>query len=357
MIPRNADGRPAPQSSAMETAAPDKPRKDRFTSRRALLALLAGAALVGGGLTRRAFTRDLRALEARLRGRSRLLATRFGDLEFADVGEGAPLLMIHGTGGGFDQGLRFADRLLTAGLRVIAPSRFGYLRSAFPEGASPERQADAFVALLDHLRIDRLPVAGGSAGALSAAWFARRHPDRCTGLVLLVPAANVAGRDPVTMPGWQTWAMDRLLGSDALFWSACRLMPRQLIGSILATDPALLDSVSPDEARRARTILWDILPVSARRQGILDDARRAGSPAGIDFADIAAPTLILSTEDDRFGTAATARILAAAIPKARLVIYPTGGHIWLGHDAEVASEIEAFVASLSKAAPENSPRL
>lgn len=330
----------------METAKPDKPRKDRFTSRRALLALLAGGALVGGGLTRRAFTRDLRALEARLRGRSRLLGTRFGDLEFADVGKGAPLLMIHGTGGGFDQGLRFADRLLTGGLRVIAPSRFGYLRSAFPEDASPERQADAFVALLDHLGIDRLPVVGGSAGALSAAWFARRHPDRCAGLVLLVPAANVAGRDPVAMPGWQTWAMDRLLGSDALFWSACRLAPRQLIGSILATDPALLDSVSAEEARRARAILWDILPVSARRRGILDDARRAGSPAGIDFADITAPTLILSVEDDRFGTAATARTIAAAMPSARLVIYPTGGHIWLGHDADVAAEIKTFVADL-----------
>ena len=187
----------------MKTDKPDKPRESLFATRRGVL-LLAGAALVGGGLTRWAFTRDLRALEVRLRGRSRLLATPSGPIEYADVGKGAPLLMIHGTGGGFDQGLRFADRLLTGGLRVIAPSRFGYLRSAFPEDASPERQADAFVALLDHLGIDRLPVVGGSAGALSAAWFARRHPDRCAGLVLLVPAANVAGRDPVVMPGWQT---------------------------------------------------------------------------------------------------------------------------------------------------------
>jgi dienelactone hydrolase len=40
--------------------------------------------------------------------------------------------MIHGTGGGFDQGLLFARRLVDAGYRVIAPSRFGYLRSDFP---------------------------------------------------------------------------------------------------------------------------------------------------------------------------------------------------------------------------------
>ena len=29
-------------------------------------------------------------------------------------------------------GLRFADALMARGLRVIAPSRFGYLRSDFP---------------------------------------------------------------------------------------------------------------------------------------------------------------------------------------------------------------------------------
>ena len=54
------------------------------------------------------------------------------------------------------------------------------------------------------------------------------------------------------------------------------------------------------------------------------------------------PTLILSCEDDLFGTAETARRLAALIPNARLKIWPEGGHIWLGHDADVAHEIAAF---------------
>lgn len=76
--------------------------------------------------------------------------------------------MIHGTGGGFDQGLRFADALIAHGVRVIAPSRFGYLRSDFPVNPSLAEQADALASLLDNLGIDRIAVIGGSAGALSA---------------------------------------------------------------------------------------------------------------------------------------------------------------------------------------------
>lgn len=55
------------------------------------------------------------------------------------------------------------------------------------------------------------------------------------------------------------------------------------------------------------------------------------------------PTRVISLEDDRFGTAATVRYIAAAVPEATLTIYPSGGHIWLGYDAEVAAVIEAFV--------------
>jgi 2-hydroxy-6-oxonona-2,4-dienedioate hydrolase len=57
------------------------------------------------------------------------------------------------------------------------------------------------------------------------------------------------------------------------------------------------------------------------------------------------PTLILSCEDDLFGTAETSRRLAALIPDARLTIWPEGGHIWLGHDADAAKEITALVAA------------
>jgi pimeloyl-ACP methyl ester carboxylesterase len=166
-------------------------------------------------------------------------------------------------------------------------------------------------------------------------------------LILLVPAANVRGRDPVEMGTMQRFAVERLVRSDLLYWAALHISPDRLVGSLLATDPALLAQASPSERSRAYRILDELMPIGARSRGMLNDARLAGNPARIDFARIAAPTLIISVEDDRFDTARTARDIAAAMPGARLVVYPSGGHIWIGHDEEIASEISRFVTQAS----------
>lgn len=313
--------------------------------RRLALAALGVAAggLLGAGWTVRSAEAARARAERRLAGRSRVVPTRFGAVEFAVAGDGPPLLMIHGTGGGFDQGLRFSQALLRRGHQAIAPSRFGYLRSDFPADPSSERQADAFADLLDHLGIERLPVAGGSAGALSAAQFALRHPQRCRSLVLLVPAANLHGQDPVEFDALQRLVVERVLASDTLFWLASNTMRPTLIRTLLATDPALLDRVSPAERERALAVLEELMPISARVRGLLNDARLAGSPAALDLRSITVPTLVLSAEDDRFGTARTARDIASAVPGAKLVVFPRGGHLLLGHDDDVADAISAFV--------------
>jgi pimeloyl-ACP methyl ester carboxylesterase len=66
----------------------------------------------------------------------------------------------------------------------------------------------------------------------------------------------------------------------------------------------------------------------------------------MDFTQLAMPVLIVSTEDDRFGTAQTARDIAARLPQARLVIHPDGGHLWLGRDEAVADEVQRFIRGI-----------
>ena len=314
-----------------------------FPTRRQLLIGAGAGALIGGGYVWSRFRQAVATADRRVAGRSSTIATPFGMLEYAIAGSGPPLLMIHGTGGGFDQGLRFAAALKRLGHRIIAPSRFGYLRSSFPADPSLANQADALAALLDYLAIDRLAVAGGSAGALTATAFALRHPDRCSALVLLVPAANVDGADPVEMSALQETAVRTLLTSNFAYWSALNTSPERLIGTLLATDPVLLAKVSQTERARAFAILSDIMPISARAKGMLNDARQAGHPAAMDFAQLRMPVLLISAEDDRFGTAATARKIAKVVPKAELTILPDGGHIWLGHDNEVALRMHRFL--------------
>lgn len=116
--------------------------------------LFAGGAavLAAGASVWSAFDRDMAAAHARLEGRSTVVDSPFGPIEYAEAGQGPPVLVIHGSGGGFDQGLEMmGEELATRGFRVIAPSRFGYLRSGRPPDASPERQADAFAWLLARL--------------------------------------------------------------------------------------------------------------------------------------------------------------------------------------------------------------
>ncbi|MCX7042768.1 MAG: alpha/beta hydrolase [Gammaproteobacteria bacterium] len=312
-------------------------------SRRRKWLLAAAVAALAAIVVFALFKADLREARARLEGRSATIATAGGRMEYAVAGVGPPLLMIHGTGGGFDQGLLFSEKVAAQGVQVIAPSRFGYLRSSFPPDHSSEAQADAFVALLDHLQLDKVVVAGGSAGALSAVQFAIRHPDRTSALILIVPAANVQGHDPNEMSPAQEWMVRRLVTSDFAYWSARKLAPKKLIGFLLATDPALLDQVPADERDRAYRILDQMLPISARWQGMLNDAHLAGHPARMDFRGIRIPTLIISAEDDRFGTAGTSKAIARQMPSSELLMFPDGGHVLLGHDETSARAIARFV--------------
>lgn len=318
-------------------------------SRRAFLSLglATGAVVVGGGLVWSAYAAAMDAARARVATGSLVVETRHGVMEYAVAGEGPPLLMIHGTGGGFDQGLAFARGLIAAGYRVIAPSRFGYLRSALPADPSSENQADVFVDLLDALGIDKVPVVGGSAGALAATAFALRHPGRCTALVALVPASYAPDRSLAPPPGALTeFIINRGLRSDFLFWLGLMTAGSAMTGALLATDPALVAAASPEEQARAHAILWNILPVSARADGLLNDARLAGNPAPMALSTIRVPTLAISLEDDRFDTIAAARHIAAEVPGAKLAAWPTGGHIWIGHDDDITAEVDGFFQAL-----------
>ena len=58
---------------------------------------------------------------------------------------------------------------------------------------------------------------------------------------------------------------------------------------------------------------------------------------------IRAPTLVISTMDDGFGTFASARYTASRIAGAKFIGYDHGGHVWVGHGAEVRAAIAEFV--------------
>lgn len=89
------------------------------------------------------------------------------------------------------------------------------------------------------------------------------------------------------------------------------------------------------------------IPVSKRSRGLLNDVAQTANPAQVPLEGIHVPTLATSVEDDRFGTYDAARYIAAKVTGARLVTYPTGGHIWVGHDEDLFAQVAEFVANLA----------
>ena len=292
------------------------------------------------------YRRDIRRARDRVAAGSQLAQTPFGPIEYAEIGDGPPILLVHGAGGGYDQGLDLGMPLARSGFRVIAMSRFGYLRTPLPADASAVTQADAHAALLDALKIDRAAVMGASAGGPSAMQFALRHADRCSALVLLVPAAYVprAGNEAsVRTPARTTFLFGTALKSDFLFWVALRYFRSTAIRSILGTPPAVVESASAAERARVDLVLQHILPVGARRLGLLNDAAVVSSLRRYDLERVSVRTLAISVPDDLYGTFDGARYTAEHIPQARFVAYPSGGHLCVGHQDEVAAEIIAFL--------------
>ena len=297
------------------------------------------------------FETDMQRARSRVSQGSVVVETPCGPIEYQEAGTGIPMLSVHGSGGGFDQGMAFAGGLANRGVRVIAMSRFGYLRTPLPADASAEAQADAHACLLDALGIKLAAVLGGSAGAPSALQMAIRHKDRVSALILLVPLTykppDVAGSAP-PLPAWIENTMLTALGSDFLFWSASHVARNQLIRTVLATPPELLASASSAERARIGAMLDDILPVSARALGLRSDTAASKHLAPAPLETITAPTLIFSVRDDGYGTYASAQYTASRIPGAKFVGFEQGGHTFVGHNDEVLAEILKLLVPINR---------
>lgn len=298
------------------------------------------------------YGKEIRRAKRRVAKGSKMLKTWVGPIEYAEAGnpEGPPVLVIHGAGGGFDQGLDLGAGV-TSEFRVIAISRFGYLRTPFPNDASPEAQADAHAAVLDALRIPRCAVFGVSAGGPSALQFALRYPERVTALVLMVAAAyapRAQGEKPKRMSALGAAMMNLTLKSDFLFWLALRLAPSAMIRMVLGTPPELLAQADKVERARLQTVLGHILPVSSRRLGLLNEAAVVPTLPRYELEQLQAPTLCIAAKDDLYGMFEPMRYTAEHIPHARFIGFETGGHLLVGHQEEITAEIVGFLREHAK---------
>jgi 2-hydroxy-6-oxonona-2,4-dienedioate hydrolase len=342
------------------------------------LAVLALALCIGGLWVAREFRRDMTEAYQRIQGRSQRVASPFGDIEFLRGGgswsapAGPPVLVIHGSGGGFDQGELLAQAALgkDTPLGWIAPSRFGYLGSGFAghpwppgdsgshageqpgtpvPGAGFDEQAHAYAFLLDRLGITRVAVVALSHGGPSALLFAALHPTRVSSLTLIsagVASSSAAGQAGADDKGS---ALTFVFQQDFRYWALTQLARGWFLG-LMGADAALVAGLSAVQRQQVDALITGMNPVSPRAAGVRFDNQAAMPNERI--AVIRAPTLVLHARDDGLQLFHNAEFAARHIPGARLVAFDRGGHLLLAvAQAEVQQQVLAHVLQHAGPAP------
>lgn len=261
----------------------------------------------------------------------------WGAVEYARYGSGAPVLVLHGSGGGWDQGVDWAQRRLGERHDVVAVSRFGYLGSTLPPEATTSAQADAYASLLDELGLDQVDVAAMSAGSMTALRFAVEHPDRVRRLVLESPMLPT--RKPVRLP--PAGAFRFLAAAQPVLW----LLTRSAVISRLA---AGVPRAQLDDAARAELaeINATTFPVRPRLEGMVFD-RAVAAPElyrdDLPVERIIAPTLVVNAADAVLTPHDDAEAFVRRLPEARLLDVPTGGHVLVGNVAYLRGVLADFL--------------
>lgn len=281
---------------------------------------------------------EISAIQQSVLSGSEILSTDYVDIEYSVRGEGPPVLLIHGSGGGYDQGLLFGEMALGEGYKEISVSRFGYLRSPAPADFSPQAQAATYTALLDHLGIEKVALLAGSGGGPSALQFARDYPERTSALLLMSAVSKIM--PPGEQDALQISIISTIQRSDFLYWLVARAFQPQFL-EMVGIPPDVYAGFSPEERKLSQQLLDVMQPMSLRREGSVREAEIV--PLDSDaMAEISAPTLILHAKDDKLVVYEHAEYAHRSIKQSKLVSFETGGHAML---TEVSS-IRAHVSNL-----------
>ena len=236
------------------------------------------------------------------------------DVLVAGPDDGPTVVLSHCWTGSMDLWGAVARRLVASGHRVVLYDQRGHGRSTL--GRAPltvDRLGDDLRTVLETLDVRAAVLAGHSMGGMTIQALAANHPDvvasRARGIVLAGTAAHVS-RVPV--PAWVANAAmgdrrtARLEAQDP--WSM-----RRMFGDVV-------HRTHVDAARDAL-----VATSGAARAGCLVAMTRMDYRRGL--AQIGVPTVVLVGSKDRLTAPARARVLAAAIPSARLEQLDGIGHM------------------------------
>ena len=308
-----------------------------------LILITLGFVLLYLGYEYSQFSKVKRAQIQKLNEGSHIMVTDVGTIEYAIKGEGYPVLMIHGAGGGYDQGLLLADYLLPKRCKIIAVSRFGYLKTPLPKEATPNCQVALYKALLDELGIKQVNVVGVSDGGPSALKFGILYPEYTKSLTMIAAKSQT----PPEQTPLQAAVFGTIFDHDFLFWMITEHLSSQL-SSVLGVSKEVQETMTDHEKSIASRFFGSMSPISLRKAGIFNANVQFKSllPEDYPIWEIKAPTLVVHAKDDTLQPFYYAEYTHEQIEHSRLLSFDKGGHMLFGHSDTIIEATELLFRSV-----------
>ena len=238
---------------------------------------------------------------------------RAGDIELAydDVGEGLPVVLLHG----FPHHRQLWTpqlRVLGGHCRCIAADLRGFGESTVAPPYSMDQYADDVARLLDALAIDRAVAGGVSMGGYITFALWRRHRDRVRALILIDTRAGADSEDGKAKRR-EMIATARERGSAAV--------AEAMIGAMIGK--------TTRERQPGIVEFMRAMMAGAPVGGVIGalEALISRPDSGPTLATIDVPTLIVVGEEDTLTPRQESEAIHAAIAGSRLEVLPAAGHV------------------------------
>jgi pimeloyl-ACP methyl ester carboxylesterase len=233
-------------------------------------------------------------------------------------GDGEPVVLLHpASGSGLVWGYQ-QPAFAKAGYRVISYSRRGYYGSAPIDRARPGIASEDLQQLADFLKLGRFHLLGSAQGGSIASDYAFSHPERLLSLTISSNQFGVTDGDIAA-------AAQRIRLRDQIPIDVMELGPS-------------FRARNPDGVRQ-----WIDLE---RKSGLVDSFRQPyrNHITAAKLSTLQVPVLVICGAADLLTPPSIARLIAAKIPGAELVVAPESGHSVYWEEPEVFNRaVLAFI--------------